>query len=51
MLNYDAFADVDMVVEAVFEGMALKKTVFADLDRACRNGSDSGEQHVDAQYR
>jgi 3-hydroxyacyl-CoA dehydrogenase len=36
VLSYDAFADVDMVVEAVFEGMALKKTVFADLDRACR---------------
>src|SRR5208337_4077199 len=28
VLNYDAFSDVDMVVEAVFEGMALKKTVF-----------------------
>src|SRR5208282_3958558 len=28
-----------MVIEAVFEGMALKKTVFADLDRACRKGA------------
>src|ERR1700686_2339156 len=28
-----------MVVEAVFEGMALKKTVFADLDRACRRAA------------
>ena len=37
--NYDAFSDVDMVVEAVFEGMALKKTVFEDLDRACRPGA------------
>jgi 3-hydroxyacyl-CoA dehydrogenase len=36
VLNYDAFSEVDMVIEAVFEGMALKKTVFADLDRACR---------------
>jgi len=27
------------VVEAVFEGMALKKTVFAELDRACRPGA------------
>src|ERR1700678_2817798 len=32
-LRYDAFRDVDLVVEAVFEGMALKKTVFAELDR------------------
>ena len=37
--SYDAFSEVDMVVEAVFEGMALKKTVFADLDRACRPGT------------
>src|ERR1700730_10481415 len=39
VLSYDAFAEVDMVVEAVFEGMALKKTVFADLDRACRRAA------------
>jgi 3-hydroxyacyl-CoA dehydrogenase len=38
-LNYDAFSEVDMVVEAVFEGMALKKTVFAELDSACRPGA------------
>jgi 3-hydroxyacyl-CoA dehydrogenase len=37
--NYDAFSGVDMVIEAVFEGMALKKTVLADLDRACRKGA------------
>ncbi len=37
--TYDAFDGVDMVVEAVFEGMALKKTVFAELDRACRRGA------------
>ncbi len=39
VLNYNRFSEVDMVVEAVFEGMALKKTVFADLDRACRPGT------------
>ncbi|MGC2246167.1 MAG: 3-hydroxyacyl-CoA dehydrogenase NAD-binding domain-containing protein [Terriglobales bacterium] len=39
VLNYDAFTDVDMVIEAVFEGMALKKTVFEELDRACRPGA------------
>ncbi len=39
VLSYDAFAEVDMVVEAVFEGMALKKTVFAELDRACRRAA------------
>jgi 3-hydroxyacyl-CoA dehydrogenase len=39
VLSYDAFSGVDMVVEAVFEGMALKKSVFADLDRACKSGA------------
>jgi 3-hydroxyacyl-CoA dehydrogenase len=38
VLTYDAFEDVDMVIEAVFEGMALKKQVFAELDRACKPG-------------
>src|SRR5271155_1163489 len=38
-LSYDNFANVDMVVEAVFEGMALKKQVFQDLDRACKPGA------------
>ena len=35
-LNYDDFTGVDMVVEAVFEGMSLKKEVFAELDRVCK---------------
>jgi 3-hydroxyacyl-CoA dehydrogenase len=39
VLTYDAFSEADMVVEAVFEGMALKQTVFAELDRACRRGA------------
>jgi 3-hydroxyacyl-CoA dehydrogenase len=39
VLTYDAFSEVDMVVEAVFEGMALKKNVFAELDRVCRPGA------------
>lgn len=35
-LSYDGFEDVDIVVEAVFEGMALKKEVFKELDRICK---------------
>src|SRR5438270_8574037 len=35
-LAYDGFHEADIVVEAVFEGMALKKQVFAELDRAAR---------------
>ncbi|TDK26317.1 3-hydroxyacyl-CoA dehydrogenase [Luteimonas aestuarii] len=32
----ERLARVDLVIEAVFEDMALKKTVFADLDARCR---------------
>ena len=35
-LNYDRFREADIVVEAVFEGMALKKQVFAELDGVTR---------------
>ena len=38
-LSFDGFADADMVIEAVFEGMALKKEVFAELDRVCKPGA------------
>ena len=38
-LSYDDFGNVDMVVEAVFEGMALKKEVFKELDRVCKQGA------------
>lgn len=31
-LGYDGFHQVDIVAEAVFEGMALKKQVFAEID-------------------
>jgi 3-hydroxyacyl-CoA dehydrogenase len=35
-LSYDSFRNADMVIEAVFEGMALKKEVFAELDRVSK---------------
>ncbi|MFZ0739780.1 MAG: 3-hydroxyacyl-CoA dehydrogenase NAD-binding domain-containing protein [Candidatus Acidiferrales bacterium] len=38
-VTYDGFANVDMVIEAVFEGMALKKQVFGELDRICKPGA------------
>jgi 3-hydroxyacyl-CoA dehydrogenase len=38
-LSYDALADVDLVVEAVFEDMEVKKAVFARLDAVCRPGA------------
>jgi len=38
-LEYGEFAGVSMVVEAVFESMALKKEVFNQLDRICKQGA------------
>jgi 3-hydroxyacyl-CoA dehydrogenase len=38
-LTYDDFSNVDLVIEAVFEGMALKKEVFQELDRVCKPGA------------
>jgi len=35
---YDGFDEADIIVEAVFEGMALKKQVFAELDRIAKPG-------------
>jgi 3-hydroxyacyl-CoA dehydrogenase len=37
--SFAALSDVDLVIEAVFEDMAVKKAVFAELDRACKPGA------------
>ena len=37
--DYAALANVDLVVEAVFEDMSVKKVVFAELDRLCKPGA------------
>jgi 3-hydroxyacyl-CoA dehydrogenase len=38
-LNFAGFANVDLAIEAVFEGMALKKEVFGQLDKICKSGA------------
>ncbi len=38
-LNMDDFADCDLVIEAVFEDMDLKKKIFTDLDRIMKPGA------------
>jgi 3-hydroxyacyl-CoA dehydrogenase len=35
-LTYDGFEEADIVAEAVFEGMALKKQVFAEIDKVAK---------------
>jgi 3-hydroxyacyl-CoA dehydrogenase len=38
-LSYDDFKSVDLVIEAVFENMAVKKEIFATLDAICKPGT------------
>jgi 3-hydroxyacyl-CoA dehydrogenase len=38
-LSFDGFSSVDLVIEAVFEGMALKKEIFKELDGVCKPGA------------
>ena len=37
--SYDALAHADLVIEAVFEDLDVKKAVFAELDRVCKPGA------------
>ena len=38
-VDYDALSDVDLVIEAVFEEMSVKKVVFGKLDAVCKKGA------------
>lgn len=38
-LDYADFHDCDIVIEAVFENMAVKKEIFAKLDEVCKPGA------------
>ncbi len=38
-LSMDALADCDLVIEAVFENMDLKKTIFTELNRVMKSGA------------
>ncbi|MBY0410783.1 MAG: enoyl-CoA hydratase/isomerase family protein [Burkholderiaceae bacterium] len=37
--SYDDLAHVDLVIEAVFEDLEVKKAVFKELDRVCKSGA------------
>lgn len=38
-VDYDGIGDADLIVEAVFENMALKKEIFGELDRVAKKGA------------
>ena len=49
--SYDDISDVDLVIEAVFENIDIKKEVFAKLDAVCKPGcilaSNTSYQNID----
>ena len=49
--SYDGFDPVDIVVEAVFENMELKKKTFAELGTVTRAGLRARVEHLDARHR
>jgi 3-hydroxyacyl-CoA dehydrogenase len=50
-INYDDLKDVDLVIEAVFENIDIKKQVFSKLDAVCKPGcilaSNTSYQNID----
>ncbi|MBI4695994.1 MAG: enoyl-CoA hydratase/isomerase family protein [Gammaproteobacteria bacterium] len=38
-LDYEDVGDADLVIEAVFETMSIKKAVFTELDQVCKKGA------------
>ena len=50
-LDYAAAAKADLVIEAVFEDLAVKKAVFRALDKVHEARRDSRHQHLDARRR
>lgn len=50
--DYADLGDVDLVIEAVFENLELKKEIFAKLDAVCKQGailaSNTSYQDIDA---
>ncbi len=38
-LSYDGFENADVIIEAVFENMALKKEIFTELDKRAKPGA------------
>lgn len=50
--DYADLGDVDLVIEAVFESLELKKEIFAKLDAVCKQGailaSNTSYQDIDA---
>ncbi|MFN7928055.1 MAG: 3-hydroxyacyl-CoA dehydrogenase NAD-binding domain-containing protein [Blastocatellia bacterium] len=51
-LSYDGFENADVIIEAVFENMALKEEIFTELDKRAKPGallaSNTSSLNIDA---
>ena len=47
VVGYDGIASADLVIEAVFESLALKKEVFAEIGAPRAAGLGARQQHLD----
>ena len=45
-----AVGSADIVIEAVFEDMQVKKDVFTRLDEVCSSWRDPRDQHLDTRH-
>jgi len=50
-LDMGSLADCDLVIEAVFENMDVKKDVFGKLDKIVKQGAILDDEHLRAQHR
>jgi len=49
--SYDGFDQVDIVVEAVFENMTLKRSTFTELARVTKADLRTRFEHLDTRHR
>ena len=50
-LDYEGFDEADIIIEAVYESMDLKKQIFAELDKIAKPECVLATQHFHAEYR
>ena len=50
-LDLDGLADCDLIIEAVFENMDVKKEMFGKLDKIAKPGAILAQQHLLSQRR
>ena len=50
-LDYAGFDEADIIIEAAFESMAVKKQLFAEIDKVAEARLRARHQHLHARHR